>query len=55
MSWAVVWETLAAKGTKTKDKLFFPAILMLDVLPDFDLFLAGYGVEHHSFFHSILF
>ena len=55
MSWAVVWATLAAKGTKTKDKLFFPAILMLGVLPDFDLFLGGYGVEHHSFFHSILF
>jgi hypothetical protein len=55
MSWAVVWATLFAKGTKTREKLFFPAILMLGVLPDFDLFLGGYGVEHHSFFHSILF
>jgi hypothetical protein len=28
---------------------------MLGVLPDFDLFLAGYGVEHHSFFIQYFF
>jgi hypothetical protein len=55
MSWGVVWASLFAKETRSRDKLFFPAILMSSILPDLDAFLVGYGVAHHSFFHSILF
>ena len=55
MSWAVVFATLFAKGTNAKEKLFFPAIIILGVLPDVDLFLYRYGIEHHTFFHSIVF
>jgi len=36
-------------------KVFFPAVLMLAVLPDVDLFLWGFGVEHHTFTHSLFF
>jgi hypothetical protein len=55
MTWAVVFASLFAKGTKIKEKLFFPAILMLGVLPDVDLFLYRYGIEHQTIFHSIFF
>jgi len=53
MSWAVVFASVA--NLKGKHKLFFPAVLLLGVLPDVDLFLGRYGVVHHSFFHSIIF
>lgn len=53
MSWAIVFASVF--NFKTKNKLFFPAVLILGVLPDFDLFLGKYGVVHHTFFHSIFF
>lgn len=53
MSWAIVFASVF--NLKTKNKLFFPAILLLGLLPDVDLFLGRYGVIHHTFFHSIIF
>jgi len=37
------------------ESFFVPAILMLGVLPDIDLFFWRLGVVHHSFTHSIFF
>ena len=53
MSWAYVFAV--AFAGRRRGKLFIPAILMLGVLPDVDLFLGGYGVGHHTFFHSVFF
>jgi len=53
MSWAYVWAVVFAG--KRRGKLFVPAVLMLGVLPDVDLFLGGFGVGHHTFFHSLFF
>ena len=53
MSWAYVFAV--AFAGKRGGKLFIPAILMLGVLPDVDLFLEGFGVGHHTFFHSVFF
>jgi membrane-bound metal-dependent hydrolase YbcI (DUF457 family) len=38
-----------------RGKLFVPAILMLGVLPDIDLFFGRFGVVHHTFTHSLFF
>jgi hypothetical protein len=57
MAWAVVWAVIAAiifEG-KRRGKLFMPAVLILGVLPDIDLLLRGFGVEHHTFTHSLFF
>ena len=53
MSWAYVWAVVFAG--RRGGKLFVPAVLMLGVLPDVDLFLGGFGVGHHTFFHSLFF
>jgi len=53
MSWAYVWAVVFAG--KRWGKLFVPAVLMLGVLPDVDLFLWGFGVEHQTFTHSLFF
>ena len=53
MSWAYVFAV--AFAGRRGGKLFIPAILMLGVLPDVDLFLEGFGVGHHTFFHSVFF
>ena len=53
MSWAYVWAVVFAG--RRGGKLFVPAVLMLGVLPDVDLFLGGFGVGHHMFFHSLFF
>jgi len=53
MSWAYVWAVVFAG--RRGGKLFVPAVLMLAVLPDVDLFLGGFGVEHHTFTHSLFF
>ena len=53
MAWGYVCAVVFAG--KRGGKLFVPAVLMLAVLPDVDLFLGGFGVEHHTFFHSLFF
>jgi len=53
MAWGYVWAVVFAG--RRGGKLFVPAVLMLSVLPDVDLFLGGFGVGHHTFFHSIFF
>jgi len=53
MAWAYVWAVVS--GGRRSGKLSVPAVLMLGVLPDFDLFLHGLGVVHHSFTHSLFF
>jgi hypothetical protein len=53
MAWAYVWAVVFAG--KRWGRLFVPAVLMLAVLPDVDLFLWGLGVEHHTFTHSLFF
>ena len=53
MAWGYVWAVVFAG--KRGGKLFVPAVLMLAVLPDVDLFLGGFGVEHHTFTHSLFF
>ena len=53
MSWAYVFAD--AFAGRHRGKLFIPAILILGVLPDIDLFFTGYGVGHRTFFHSIFF
>jgi hypothetical protein len=53
MSWAYVW-AVAFRGRRWGG-LFVPAVLMLGVLPDVDLFLGGLGVGHHTFTHSLFF
>jgi len=58
MAWAYVW-AVAVWALISRDKrggeLFVPAILILGILPDIDLFLGGLGVVHHSFTHSLFF
>ena len=53
MAWAYVWAVVFAG--RRKGGLFVPAILMLGVLPDIDLFLVDFGVRHHTFTHSLFF
>lgn len=53
MTWAYVW-AVAFVG-KRWGKIFVPAILMLAVLPDVDLFFRSFGVMHHTFTHSLFF
>jgi hypothetical protein len=53
MAWAYVWAVVFAG--KRWGKLFVPAVLILAVLPDVDLFFGGFGVEHHTFTHSLFF
>jgi hypothetical protein len=53
MTWAYVWA--AVFRGKLRGKLFVPAVLMLGVIPDIDLFLQGFGVVHHTFTHSLFF
>ncbi len=53
MSWAYIFAV--AFAGRRGGKLFIPVVLMLGVLPDIDLFLEGFGVGHHTFFHSIFF
>jgi hypothetical protein len=58
MAWAYVW-AVAVWALISRDrrggKLFVPAILMLGVLPDIDLFFGRFGVVHHTFTHSLFF
>ena len=58
MAWAYVWAVVVwiviSRGGRG-GKLFVPAILMLGVLPDIDLFFRNLGVVHHTFTHSLLF
>jgi len=53
MAWAYVWAVMFAG--KRRGKLVIPAVLMLGVMPDIDLFLEGFGVAHHTFTHSLFF
>ena len=53
MTWAYVWAV--AFAGKRWGRLFVPAVLILAVLPDVDLFLEGFGVGHHTFMHSLFF
>jgi hypothetical protein len=53
MAWAYVWAVMFAG--KRWGKLVIPAVLMLGVMPDIDLFLEGFGVAHHTFTHSLFF
>jgi hypothetical protein len=58
MAWAYVWAAIVwavISGGKRGGKLFVPAILMLGVLPDIDLFFGRFGVVHHTFTHSFIF
>ena len=58
MTWAYVFATasywLFNRG-KPKGKLFVPIVLMMGILPDADLLLSPFGVEHHTFMHSLIF
>jgi hypothetical protein len=53
MSWAYVWAAIFSG--KLKARLFIPLILILGIIPDIDIFLWSFGVEHQSFTHSIFF
>jgi hypothetical protein len=53
MAWAYVWAVMFAGGRG--GKLFVPAVLVLGVIPDVDLFLGSFGVVHHTFTHSLFF
>jgi hypothetical protein len=58
MAWAYVWAVIVwavISGGKRGGKLFVPAILMLGVVPDIDLFFGRFGVVHHTFTHSFIF
>jgi len=58
MAWAYVWAVAVwalMSRSKRGGKLFVPAILMLGVLPDIDLFFGRLGVVHHTFTHSLFF
>ena len=58
MAWAYVWAVAVwalISRDKRGGKLFVPAILMLGVLPDIDLFFGSLGVVHHTFTHSLFF
>ena len=58
MAWAYVWAVFVwavMSGGKRGGKLFVPAILMLGVAPDVDLFFGSFGVVHHTFTHSFFF
>lgn len=53
MVWAYVWAVVFLG--KRQEKISVPAVLILGVLPDVDLFLGGIGVFHHTFMHSLFF
>ncbi|MFX0203990.1 MAG: hypothetical protein ACFFCW_48450, partial [Candidatus Hodarchaeota archaeon] len=53
MVWAYILAWTSARALKIQVSI--PAVLLLGVLPDIDLFLAGFGVVHHSFTHSLFF
>lgn len=53
MTWSYVFAD-AASG-KQRGKLFVPLVLTLGILPDIDLLLEGYGIEHHTVTHSYFF
>jgi hypothetical protein len=58
MAWAYVWAAIVwavISGGKRGGKLFVPAILMLGVVPDIDLFFGRFSVVHHTFMHSFIF
>jgi hypothetical protein len=58
MAWAYVWAVAVwalIPLYKRGGRLFVPAILMLGVLPDIDLFFGSFGVVHHTFTHSFFF
>lgn len=58
MAWAIVWAVIAwalIPGVKRAGKLVIPAILMLGILPDADLFLESIGVLHRTVTHSFFF
>ena len=58
MAWAYVWAVAVwalISGGKRVGKLFVPAVLMLRVMPDIDLFFGSLGVVHHTFTHSLFF
>ena len=58
MTWAYVWAVvvwaLVSRG-KRGGGLFVPAVLMLGVLPDIDLFFGNSGVIHRTITHSLVF
>ncbi|MGD0978813.1 MAG: metal-dependent hydrolase [Candidatus Bathyarchaeia archaeon] len=53
MAWGYDWAAMSSG--KGGGKLFVPAVLMLGVLPDIDLFFSRLGVVHHTFTHSLFF
>jgi hypothetical protein len=53
MVWAYVW-AVAFAGRRWR-KLLVPVVLLLGIMPDVDLLLRGFGVEHHTFMHSFFF
>jgi hypothetical protein len=57
MAWAYVWAVIFAGmlGGRRDRKLFVPAVLMLGVAPDIDIFLRSFGVVHHTITHSLFF
>jgi membrane-bound metal-dependent hydrolase YbcI (DUF457 family) len=58
MAWAYVWAVIAwalIPVVKRGGKPFVPAILMLGILPDADLFLGSLGVVHRTITHSFFF
>jgi membrane-bound metal-dependent hydrolase YbcI (DUF457 family) len=58
MAWAIVWAVIAwalIPGVKRAGKLVIPAILVLGILPDADLFLESIGVLHRTVTHSFFF
>jgi hypothetical protein len=57
MAWAYVWAVIFAGmlSGKRDGKLFIPAVLMLGVAPDIDIFLRIFGVVHHTVTHSLFF
>lgn len=54
MVWAYVWANMFAG--KRNGKLFIPAVLMLGIIPDADLFFQRFSVlHHHTLTHSFFF
>ena len=52
MAWAYAWAV--ASGRRRAGGLLVPAVLILGVLPDIDLFFPGF-VKHHTVTHSLFF
>jgi hypothetical protein len=58
MAWAYVWAVAIwalISSNKHGRGLFVPAVLMLGILPDIDLFLGNSEMIHRTFTHSLTF